>query len=171
MISLTSPTHVVEKPTSDFNSPGLTLLAVIDGSERTGRIIDYVRTLKGRGHGLKVVVLGTIPEPATGRLRGYGSFKQVEVYGRLKELMRQRAVSAVARRLDQEKIPHVDRIEVGDPAATILRVAMEENVDLILLGDSPPGVVQRMLPAIGLSLATVANQVVQLATVPVVVVK
>jgi nucleotide-binding universal stress UspA family protein len=85
--------------------------------------------------------------------------------------MRQRAVSAVARRLDQEKIPHVDRIEVGDPAATILRVAMEENVDLILLGDSPPGVVQRMLPAIGLSLATVANQVVQLATVPVVVVK
>ncbi len=46
-----------------------------------------------------------------------------EVYGALKDAMRQRAVSAVARRLDQEKIAHVDRVEVGDPVATILRVA------------------------------------------------
>jgi nucleotide-binding universal stress UspA family protein len=171
MISLTSPARVVEESTSELDSPDLKVLAVIDGSERTGRIIDYVRSLKSRGHELEVVVLGTIPEPATGRLRGYGSFKQVEVYGRLKDMMRQRAVSAVARRLDQEKIVHVDRVEVGDPVATVLRVAMEENVDLILLGDGPPSVVQRMLPTIGLSVATVANRVVQLATVPVVVVK
>ena len=80
-------------------------------------------------------------------------------------------MSTFARRLDQEKIAHVDRVEVGDPVATILRVAVEEDADLILLGDSPPGIMQRMLPAIGLSVATVANQVVQLATVPVVVVK
>jgi nucleotide-binding universal stress UspA family protein len=85
--------------------------------------------------------------------------------------MRQRAVSAVARRLDQEQIAHVNRVEVGDPAETILRVAREEGVDLILLGHGPPGVVQRMLPSIGLSIATVTSQVVQLADVPVVVVK
>jgi nucleotide-binding universal stress UspA family protein len=85
--------------------------------------------------------------------------------------MRQRAVSAVARRLDQEKIVHTERVEIGDPAATILRVAREEDVDLILLGDGPPGVVQRMLPSIGLSIATVTSQVVRLADMPVVVVK
>jgi len=171
MVSLQSPIRAVAKRTSEVSSPGLKVLAVIDGSERTGRIIDYARSLKSRGHGLHVVVLGVVPEPATGRLRGYGTFKQAEVYGALKETMRQRAVSAVARRLDQERIAHVDRVEVGNPVATILRVAREEDADLILLGDGPPGVVQRMLPAIGLSVATVTNQVVQLAPVPVVVVK
>ena len=151
--------------------PGLKVLAVIDGTERTGRIIDYALGLKSRGQGFQVVVLGVVPEPATGRLRGYGTFKQAEIYGGLIDTMRQRAVSAVARRLDQENIAHVDRVEVGDPAATILRVALEEDADLILLGDGPPDVVQRMLRAIGLSLASVTGQVVQLATVPVVVVK
>ena len=116
-------------------------------------------------------MLGVVPEPATGRLRGYGTFKQAEVFGGLKDTMRRRAVSAVARRLNQEKIAHVDRIEVGNPVATVLRVAEEEDADLILLGAGRPTLVQRMLPAIGLLLATVANQVVQLATVPVVVVK
>jgi nucleotide-binding universal stress UspA family protein len=66
----------------------------------------------------------------------------------------------------------VDRIEVGDPAETILRVASEEGCDLILLGDEHPGALRRWLPKVtGLSLATVASQVVQLAAVPVVVVK
>ena len=114
---------------------------------------------------------GAVRFSATGRLRGYGSFKQADVHDRLKDTMRQRAVSAVARRLDQESIAHIDRVEVGEPVATILRVAREENADLILLGDGPPGIVQRLLPAIGLSVATVASRVVQLATVPVVVVK
>ena len=171
MASLQSGTHAVARRTFDANSPDLKVLAVIDGSERTGRVIDYARRLKCRGHGLHVVVLGVVPEPATGRLRGYGSFKQAEVYAGLKERMHQRAVSAVARRLDQEKIAHVDRIEIGDPVATILRVAREEHAELILLGDTPPGIVQRMLPTIGLSLATITNLIVQRATVPVVVVK
>jgi nucleotide-binding universal stress UspA family protein len=171
MVSLTSPARTIEERTSATNEPGLKVLAVIDGTERMGRIIDYALGLKRRGHGLEVVVLGVVPEPATGRLRGYGTFKQAEVYGGLKESMRQRAVSAVARRLDQEKIAHVDRVEVGDPVATILRVAREEDADLILLGDGPPGVVQRVLPAIGLSMATMTNQVVEQAQVPVVVVK
>lgn len=171
MVSLQTPIRAAAEQTSEANSPGLKVLAVIDGSERMGRIFDYVRGLKSRGHGLQVVVLGVVAEPATGRLRGYGSFKQAEVYGGLKETMRQRAVSAIARRLGQEKIAHVDRVEIGDPAATILRVAHEEDADLILLGDEPPGIVQRWLPTIGLSLATITNLVVQQATVPVVVVK
>jgi nucleotide-binding universal stress UspA family protein len=169
MVSLAS--SAIEERASEAKSPSLKVLAVIDGTERTGRIIDYALGLKSLGHGFQVVVLGVVPEPATGRLRGYGTFKKAEIYGGLIDTMRQRAVSAVARRLDQEKIAHVDRVEVGDPAATVLRVAQEEDADLILLGDGPPNVVQRMLPAIGLSVATVANQVVQRATIPVVVVK
>ena len=81
-------------------------------------------------------------------------------------------MSAAARRFDQAGVAHKDRIEVGDPVETILRVASEEGCDLILVADAPAGAVQRWLPkAIGLSLATVAGQVAQQAVVPVVVVK
>ncbi len=67
---------------------------------------------------------------------------------------------------------HQDRLEVGDPARTILRVADEEACDLILVADPPAGAFRRWLPeAIGLTLATVASRVAQLASVPVVVVK
>jgi nucleotide-binding universal stress UspA family protein len=171
MVFLTSPTHTIEQRTSEAAGPRLKVLAVIDGTERAGRIIEYALGLQGHSNGLQVVVLGVVQEPATGRLRGYGTFKQAQVYRGLIDAMRRRAVAAVARRLDQQKITHINRVEVGDPAATILRVAREEDVDLILLGNGPPGVVQRMLPSIGLSIATVTSQVVQLADVPVVVVK
>lgn len=163
--------RAVEQQTSRPIDAGLRILAVIDGSERSGRIVDYALGLKKMAHGLRVVVLGVVPEPATGRLRGYGTFMQAEVYKGLIDNMRQRAVSAVARRLDQEGISHIDRVEVGDPVTTILRVAREERADQILLGEGPAGVAQRILPAIGLALATVTNRVVQRAKVPVVIVK
>jgi nucleotide-binding universal stress UspA family protein len=149
----------------------LKVLVVVDGSERTGRVIEHVSTLASHGRPLQVVLLGVAPAPATGRLRGYGSFMQAEVHGWLKEDVRQRAVSSVARRMDHEHIAHSERIEVGDAAEAILRVASEEGVDLILLADAPAGAIQRLLPAIGLTLATVAAQVVQSAKVPVVIVK
>jgi nucleotide-binding universal stress UspA family protein len=171
MVSLTLPTRTIEHPAAKAEAPSLKVLAVIDGTERTGRIVNYALGFKSRGSSMQVILLGVVREPATGRLRGYGTFKQTEIYNGLIETMRQRAVSAVARRLDQEKIVHTERVEIGDPAATILRVAREEDVDLILLGDGPPGVVQRMLPSIGLSIATVTSQVVRLADMPVVVVK
>lgn len=171
MISMQSRTQAVAERASEAVQASLKILVVIDGSERTGRIIEHVRSLKDRGYRLQVVVLGMVPEPATGRLRGYGSFKQGEVRSGLKHAMQERAVSAVARRLDQEKIYHNDRIEIGDPVVTILRVAREEEADLILLGRGPPGLAERLLAPIGLSVATVTNQVVQRAPVPVVVVK
>jgi nucleotide-binding universal stress UspA family protein len=171
MVSLTSPARTTESQTVEAAEQRLKVLAVVDGTERTGRIIEYALGLQSHSNGLHVAVLGVVQEPATGRLRGYGSFKQAQIYRGLIDSMRQRAVSAVARRLDQEGITHISRVEVGDPAETILRVARDEDVDLILLGHGPPGVVQRMLPTIGLSIATVTSQVVQLADVPVVVVK
>ena len=113
-----------------------------------------------------------ISDPPDGRLRGYGSFKRKEVHARLHDLMGTRAVSAAARRLDRAGIVHQDRLEVGDPARTILRVADEEACDLVLVADAPAGAFRRRLPAaIGLAVATVASRVTQLASVPVVVVK
>jgi nucleotide-binding universal stress UspA family protein len=154
--------------TAKLDSPKL--LVVIDGSERTGRVIEYaLRLAHDRWCGVEVVLLGIVPQPPDGRLRGYGSFKRDEIHAHLKDVIRQRAVAAAARRFDQAGVCHKDRIEVGDPAETILRVAGEEGSDIVLIGEAPAGAFRRWLPkVIGLSVATVASQVAQLAVMPVV---
>jgi nucleotide-binding universal stress UspA family protein len=148
------------------------LLVVVDGSERAGRVIEYALGLTPNGKQREIVLLGIVRQPDDARLRGYGSFKRDQINAHLKGALGRRSMSAAARRFDQAGVAHKDRIEVGDPVKTILRVANEEGCDLILVADAPAGAVQRWLPkAVGLSLATIAGQVAQQAVVPVVVVK
>jgi len=150
----------------------LRVLAVIDGSERTGRVIDFALGLVPESRSIEAILLGVIPEPPDGRLRGYGSFKAKEVHARLKELIGERAVAAAARRFNQAGVTHQNCVEVGNPAETILRVAAEQACDVILLSEAPVGTFRRwLLKVTGLLVATVATQVAQLAAIPVVVVK
>ena len=150
----------------------LKVLVVIDGSERTGRVLDYLRGLALRGAKLETVLLNVQPKPTDGRLRGYGSFKQEVIHDRLINDLGKRVVSSARRRLGQPGIVRKERIEIGDAAETILRVAKEERCDLILLGEAHPGAVRRWLAkATGVALGSLGSQIVQLADVPVVVVK
>jgi nucleotide-binding universal stress UspA family protein len=152
--------------------PLVKVLAVIDGSERAGRVIEYTLGLACAEKQRETILLGVIRQPPDGRLRGYGSFKRDEINARLKDVMGHRSISAAARRFDQAGVKHRDRIEVGDPVETILRVANEEGCDLICVGDVPPGALQRMLQRVtGVLLATTAGQVAQLADLPVMIVK
>jgi nucleotide-binding universal stress UspA family protein len=145
---------------------------VIDGSERTGRVIEFALGLAPQGRGVEAILVGVVSEPPDGRLRGYGSFKRKDIHARLADIMSERAVAAAARRFDQAGITHQDRIEVGDVVRTILRVAEEEACDVVLLGDPPAGALRSWLPRItGLSVCTVASEVARLAAVPVVIVK
>jgi nucleotide-binding universal stress UspA family protein len=158
------------RPTSETQRP-VRALVVIDGTERTGRIMELAMTLARKGLSLEAILLGVVAEPPDGRLRGYGSFKRKDIHARLKDAMGARAVAAAARRFDHAGIVHQDRVEVGDPAETILRVAGEENCDLVLLGDGPAGAFRRWLPRLaGLSLATTATEVARRAAMPVVIV-
>jgi nucleotide-binding universal stress UspA family protein len=150
----------------------LKVLAAIDGSERAGRVLDYLGGLAQRGAKLEIVLLNVQPKPADGRLRGYGSFRQEMIHDRLINDLGGRIVSSARRRLDQTGIPHKERIEIGDAAETILRVAHEERCELIVLGEAYPGVVRRWLAkTTSLALGSIGSQVVQLADMPVVVVK
>jgi nucleotide-binding universal stress UspA family protein len=149
----------------------LKVLAVIDGSERTGHVLEYLR-LAQHGAKLEAVLLNVQPKPEDGRLRGYGSFKQEVIHDRLINDVGRRIVSSAGRRLCQAGMVHKERIEIGDTAETILRVAQEERCDLILLGEAHPGAVRRWLAkATGVALGYIGSQVVQLADIPVVVVK
>jgi nucleotide-binding universal stress UspA family protein len=145
---------------------------VIDGSERTGRVIEHALVLADGGRSAEVILLGVVPEPADGRLRGYGSFKREEIHAQLKSVLKQRAVNSAARRFEQAGVAHADRVEVGDPVEAILRIADEESCDIVVVGDAPAGGFRRWLPKVtGLSVATTASQVAQSANVPVVLVK
>ncbi|HEX2336228.1 MAG TPA: universal stress protein [Hyphomicrobiaceae bacterium] len=171
-MATTHPQSVPAQNSATAKSRPLRALAVIDGTERTGRVIDYAVSLAKDGRQVELVLLGVVRQPPDGRLRGYGSFKRDEIHARLKDVIGQRAVNAAARRLDQAGIAHRDRIEVGDPVETILSVTNEEGCDLVVVGDAPAGAIARWLPkAVGLSLATVACQIIQQTVVPVVVVK
>lgn len=172
MMTLQTPERDPMRNTPATPPRPVRILTVIDGSERAGRVLDLALGLARKGLSIEAIILGVTSEPPDGRLRGYGSFKRKDIHARLKDLMGERAVAAAARRFEQAGVTHKDRIEVGDPAEIILRVADEEACDVVLLGDAPAGALNRWLPRItGLSVATVASEVVRGATLPVLIVK
>jgi nucleotide-binding universal stress UspA family protein len=172
MTSFQASSHDASRRLGSETPRPVRALIVIDGSECTGRVMDLAMSLARKGLRLEAILLGVIAEPADGRLRGYGSFKRKDIHARLKDLMGTRAIAAAARRFDQAGIVHQHRIEVGEPAEAILRVADEEHCDLVVLGDPPAGAFRRWLPRLtGLSVATAATEVARLAPIPVAVVK
>ena len=105
-----------------------------------------------------------------GRLRGYGNFRRAEIDDRLINDLGKRAVTSAARHLEAANIAHKDRIELGDPAETIVRCADEEKCDLIVLAESRPSAVRQwLMRTTGAVIHSVASVVIHLARVPVLV--
>ena len=148
------------------------ILIAVDGSERTGRVLEFLIGLSESGLTIEVIVLNVQPKPEDWRLRGYISFKKEEIHDRLVNDLGKPIISSVGRTLDQVGIAHKDRIELGDLVETILRCANEERCNLIVVGEPPPGAIRRWLTrTAGVSFGSVASNVMQLAEVPVAVVK
>lgn len=150
----------------------LRVLAAVDGSERTGRVIKYLLGVRALSAPLEVVLLNVQPEPEDWRLRGYGSFKRDAIRDRLINDRGRPALASAGRQLDGVGIPHKDRIELGDTADMIITCAQEEACDLIVLAEAPPSALRRwLMRSAGLSFGSVASEVITLAQVPVVVAK
>lgn len=161
-----------EPRTAPVASGGVRILTVIDGSEHAGHAIDYVLDLAQELKDITFTLLAVVAEPADERLRGYGSFKREEVRARLKDVLGRRAIAAATHRFERADVSFTSRIEVGAPAATILRVASEEKCDLIFISEAPAGSFSRWLGRVfGLCIATVATQVAQSAPMPVTIIK
>ncbi|HVT55460.1 MAG TPA: universal stress protein, partial [Xanthobacteraceae bacterium] len=112
------------------------------------------------------------PEPEDWRLRGYGSFKRTEIRERLIEDLGRPIVLSVARKLKARGIRHRMRVEIGDPAGTVVRVAAEENCKLIVLPEPRANNVTRWLARnAGISLGSVTAQIIGLSEIPVLVAK
>jgi nucleotide-binding universal stress UspA family protein len=150
----------------------LRILATVDGSECSGRVIQYLLGLHALHTPFEVVLLNIQSEPEDWRLRGYGWFKRETIRERLVSDLGRPAVASAGRQLDGAGIAHKDRIELGEAADTIIRCAREEQCDVIVLAEHAPGAVRRwLMRSAGVSIGSVASIVIGLADVPVVVAK
>ena len=116
----------------------LRLLAVVDGTERTNRVIDYIVTLAQGREAIEVLLLNVQSKSHDARLRGYQTFMESEVDDRLINDLGAPIVGSASRMLDKVQIQHRSKVLVGEPVQTILRCAAEEDCDSIVVGDRRP---------------------------------
>lgn len=146
-------------------SPLKRILAVIDGSGRTSRVLDYVIGYAASVGPVEAVILDVHPVAAPGSLRGT---IQTRTVGELTK----RLAKGAARRLNHLGIVHTIRVEAGDPAPTIIKCAREEACDMIVLNDPNPGVVAgKLTREMANSEGSVSQRVAHLSDVPVVIAK
>jgi nucleotide-binding universal stress UspA family protein len=144
------------------------VLAAVDGSEQASCVADYIVDRFGGSVALHVVVLNAQPKPQEWRTRGIA---KNAIRDRLRELG-QKATALISERLEQAQIATKPRIELGDPADTIIRCAKEEGCDLIVMSARRMGRIgSALVRNTGVTWGSVAAKVVKLADIPVVVVK
>jgi nucleotide-binding universal stress UspA family protein len=154
----------------DGHARPLKVLAAVDGSERTGRILEFLLSIAALP--ITVVVLNVQPAPEDWRLRGYLSFKADEVLDRLVRDLGEPIVKGVGRRLADVRIAHSEIVKLGAFTESVLGCQREEGCDLIVVSAPRASPLQLFfLRALGVSIRSAASELVQLADVPVVVVK
>jgi hypothetical protein len=150
----------------------LRVLAVVDGTECAGRVTKCLLDLQRWTQAVEVVLLNVQPEPATGRLRGYGGFRRTEIEDRLIKELGQRAVASAARHLDAAGIAHKDRVELGEAATTVVRCAEEEKCAMIVAAEPGRSAVgDWLVRKWGRAAHSVASAIVPFARVPVLIAK
>jgi len=144
------------------------VLAAVDGTEQAGCVADYIVNTARDSIATQVVVLNAQPKPQLWQTRGLA---EEAIRDRLQELG-QKAIAPITERLEQAQIVTKPRLELGDPADTIVRCAREEGCDLIVMSAKRLGRLRSALVRnTGVTWGSVAAQVVKLADIPVVVVK
>jgi nucleotide-binding universal stress UspA family protein len=146
------------------------ILAVVDGTEQTNRVVEYLASLAASGGAIEVVAIN-VQTKREDRLRGYESFKQHEIDDRLINDLGMPIVSGVSRRLEKAGIPTQIRIDIGDPIDTILRRSTQEHSDAIVIGEPKPGALRRWFARTLGVVSGTAAMLSALSKVPVIVVK
>jgi nucleotide-binding universal stress UspA family protein len=166
----TNASHDRRQDHRDGHARPLKVLAAVDGSERTGRVLEFLLSMAALP--ITVVVLNVQPAPEDWRLRGYLSFKADEVFDRLVHDLGEPIVKGVGRRLADARISHSEIVKLGGFAESVLACQREEGCDLIVVSAARANALQLfLLRVLGMSIRSTASELVQLADVPVVVVK
>jgi nucleotide-binding universal stress UspA family protein len=136
------------------------ILIAIDGSKSSIKAIEYVVKRRRRGEHIESYFLNVQPAISPkaglitrGMIRDYQTLESQKALGKPE-------VEAMKRYLKADTY-----LEVGDPASCIIDFATKTKCDEIVIGSRGLGGIK------GVFLGSVANKVVQMCSVPVVVVK
>jgi nucleotide-binding universal stress UspA family protein len=166
----TNAPHDRDPDHRDGHARRFKILAAVDGSERTGRVLEFLLSMAALP--ITVVVLNVQPAPEGWRLRGYLSFKADEVFDRLVHDLGEPIVKGVGRRLADAGIAHSETVKLGSFTESVLACQREEGCNLIVVSTKRANRLQLfLLRVFGASVRSSASELVQLAEVPVVVVK
>ncbi len=136
------------------------ILIAIDGSKSATKAVDYVVGRKRRGEQVEVILLHVQP-----MIKAHGPLISQSMVENYQAQECEKVLSAPGLK-SRTKFLHADTyVESGDPAEEIIRFARKSKCSEIVMGSRGLGRVS------GLLLGSVVTKVVQLATIPVVVVK
>jgi nucleotide-binding universal stress UspA family protein len=144
--------------------PPRSILAPLDPSPATSRVLDWSRTLQQR-FGARVTACYAVDV-----LQAYGRIRTVSAASRIAEMekdLRAQSVAWIRERLREAGFADEDadvQVTVGDPRAAIPLLAERVDADLVVMGSRGAGAVGRAV------LGSVAGAVLNTTTFPVLVV-
>ncbi len=140
----------------------LKLLVPVDGSENSARLIDYLIRWLGRLAEPADLHLINVQPALHGDVGLFISGEQLRSFHHDKGIQ---ALQAARDRLDAAGLRYTFHISVGDPAEVIVQFAREQQCDEIVMGTRGLGKFASLL------LGSVASKVIQLSSIPVMLIK
>lgn len=140
----------------------LKLLLPVDGSDASGRAVSRFIKLVGWYKETPEIHLLNVQVPLRGNVPMFIDKESIDLYYQeegMKEL------SSARELLDGAGIGYRFHVSAGNPPNMILRYAEEMNFDQIVMGPRGLGTVK------GILLGSVASKVIQLSTIPVLILK
>mgnify|MGYP001562104221 FL=1 len=140
----------------------LKILLPVDGSENSSQVVMNTIQRLGWYKEIPEIHVLNVQHPLDGNVSLFINQADIKQYHQeegMKSLQPARTL------LDQAGIAYQPHILVGDPAETIVRFATEKHCDQIVLGPRGQGTLKELL------LGSVVNKVMQLSTIPVLLVK
>ncbi len=139
------------------------ILIAVDGSENSGRVIDFLaRTSAWYKEPVEVVLLNVQMPIAGVNVKMFISAESLNEYYREEGAT---ALKQARGKLDAVGVAYAHHIGVGDPAGVIVEYAKSKHCDQILMGSRGLGSVS------GLVLGSVATKVLHLTDVPVTLIR
>lgn len=139
------------------------ILVAVDGSENSGRVVDFLMKTKGWYRDAVEVQLLNVQMPVAGV-----NVKMFISQESLNEYYRDEGAAALTQargKLDAAGVSYAHHIGVGDPAEVIVEYAKAKGCDQIMMGSRGLGSVS------GLVLGSVATKVLHLTGVPVTLIR
>ena len=139
------------------------ILIPVDGSASANRAVDHaIATASLLKETPQIFLLNVQWNIASGNVKLFINQQTINDYYREQGTA---ALAPAREKLDVARLPYTYHISIGTPAEAIMQYAQEQQVDQITMGAQGQGTLSALL------LGSVVSKVMQLATVPVLIVK